>query len=155
MFTCVQRTSQNFAVSPNYHFLRLVHCRRFANKFRNMFQLSLLCFWGSRHILVLVCVCVCSMNTQMQKKNKKNSFSPTGHMNMALSKAVLPCILKATGRWSRCSMDFCNISLHSAVSWANNLKCINHPMNVSSFPAHEKSTSKSHLQQRVLALKIY
>lgn len=87
-------------------------------------------------------------------KEQKNSFSPIGHMNMALSKAVLPCILKATGRWNRCNMDFCSVSIPSAVSWTNNLKCINHPMNVSSLPAHEKSTSKTHMQQRVLTLKI-
>lgn len=60
-------------------------------------------------------VCVFNEYTDAEKE-QKNRFFPIGHMNMALSKAVLPCILKATGRGNRCNMDFCSVSIHSAVS---------------------------------------
>lgn len=69
-------------------------------------------------------------------------------MNIALSKAVLPCILKAERRWNRCNMDFCSVSIHSVVSWANNLRYINHPMNVSFF-----SCSWKIQRQNLLATK--
>lgn len=144
---------QNFAVSPLLYFWDLFTVVGLQTNSETCSNSACFAF-GDLFVFQRFGVCVCLMNTQMQKKNKKrNSFSPTGHMNMALSKAVLPCILKATGRWNRCNMDFCSVSIHSAVSWANNLKCINHPMNISSFSAHEKSTSKTYLQQKVLVLK--
>lgn len=100
-----------------------------------------------------VCLCVSLMNTQMQKKYKKNSYSPVGHMNIALSKAVSPCSLKAKRRWNRCNMDFCSVSIHSVLSWANNLKCINHPMNVSFFSCSWKIQKQNLLATKSLGIK--
>lgn len=112
-------------------------------------QLPLLLGFSS-YFSASVCLCVSLMNTQMQKKYKKYSYSPIGHMNIALRKAVLPCSLKAKRRWNRCNMDFCSVSIHSVVSWTYNLKCINHPMNISFF-----SCSWKIQKQNLLAVKSF
>lgn len=145
---------QNFAVSPSSIILWELFTVAGLQTNSEVCSNSSSFAFGVLLIFQCFCVFVCVFNEYTDaEKIQKNSYSPVGHMNIALSKAVSPCSLKAKRRWNRCNMDFCSVSIHSVLSWANNLKCINHPMNVSFFSCSWKIQKQNLLATKSLGIK--